>query len=309
MKISVVVPVFNVEKYLRRCLESLSSQTYKDLEIIMVNDGSTDNSQDICDEYVERDKRFKLIVKANGGLSDARNKGFEIATGEYILFIDSDDYIANNSIEEFVELIYNYNCPDIIIGSYLKVTDEQTVSDTCCYTNAQLMKGEEYLLKCYSKNENIMITAWSKIYKRTFLRENNLSFRKGIVHEDELFTPNAILKSKRIVVSDLSFYRYCIREGSIMTAKNQIKNAKSVYLIVHELDKIYANVKDSTLKKYLRNHSATIYYQALSKILKSDAYKEYLIDKDFLKRNSISTKNKIRYLFLNLSFDSLKKLT
>ena len=99
MKISVIVPVYNVEKYLTKCVDSIMNQTYKDLEIILVDDGSTDNSGKICDEYVKKDKRFKVIHKKNGGLSDARNVGIKNSTGEYLSFIDSDDYIDNDMIE------------------------------------------------------------------------------------------------------------------------------------------------------------------------------------------------------------------
>ena len=153
-----------------------------------------------------------------------------------------------------------------------------------------------------------MVTAWTKLYKTDFLIRNRLFFEKGILHEDELFTPCVLLLAQKVLVTDIDFYRYVIRQGSIMTGKKQIKNALSIKKIVHELDLIYQKEDDAKIRKILLDHSAVIYYQALSKISKKEASENSLLEYSYLKSHSYSVKNKIRYWVLRINYTLLKKV-
>lgn len=308
-KIDFVVPVYNVEKYIDNCVKSLLSQTYDNFEIILVDDGSTDSSAQKCDYYADAFKNIRVIHKNNGGLSDARNTGMLAVDSDYVAFIDSDDYIAHNSLECFVECIRKAEkVPDIVIGGHIKVYDntyDSMKNMKAEFTFSKEMTGEEYLLESLASN-SFAVTAWSKLYRTQYLRDNNFTFKKGILHEDELYTPQVLLKAKHIINTDIDFYRYVIRDGSIMTSKKQLNNAISVQSIVQALDVVYKKVESVPLRKCLMDHSATIFYQALSRLTKDEAKSSDLINYAFLRSHSISSKNKLRYVIVRIKFDSLK---
>lgn len=177
LKISVIVPVYNVEKYLKQCLDSIVNQTYKNLEIIIVNDGTKDNSMKIVEEYLQ-DKRIKVINKENGGLSSARNIGIKEATGDYISFIDSDDYISLNMYEDLVK---NINGEDIIIFNYSRLDDKtKKIVKNKYIKNNKMIILDKKLNYLYSRIE---LVCWNKIYKATFIKEKKINFLE-IVNED-----------------------------------------------------------------------------------------------------------------------------
>ena len=212
--ISVVVPIYNVEKYLRNCIDSIVSQTYYNLEIILVDDGSPDNCGKIIDEYAMLDKRIKTIHKINGGLSDARNVGIEVATGKYILFVDSDDYIPDDSIEYLYKSLKKNNA-HISVGR-LKTTsilDENcqsnetfsTIYDTCDSVN-QLLYANKY-----------SVAAPGKLFLRSLF--DNVRFPVGKLHEDVFTTYKVFLKSEKVYYGNKSVYYYYHRPGSIMVSE------------------------------------------------------------------------------------------
>lgn len=174
-KISVIVPVYNVEKYLSKCINSILDQTHKNLEIILIDDGSTDNSGKLCDEYYNKDKRIKVIHQKNGGLSVARNSGLEIATGEYIMFIDSDDYYEKKSCE----LLYNEikrKDADYVIGNYIHVNYNGEKWDKPLF-DQEIYGRFKLSIKDYKKSFFVMNSVvWNKIFKREFIEKNNLRF-------------------------------------------------------------------------------------------------------------------------------------
>lgn len=246
-KFSVIVPVYNVKEYLHRCVDSLISQTYGNIEIILVDDGSTDGSSIICDEFEEIDRRIKVIHKENGGLSDARNKGIEIAIGQYIVFVDSDDYIDSDALEKF--LPYIEKSYDIIIG------DAYVDGGKCNLTHidtTDTMSGEEYLLRALSAGVAPM-AAWLNVYNRKFLLNNDLRFKFGILHEDEQFTPRCFLKAQTVVCSGIRFYHYIIRSSSITTKPDKRKNAIDLFSTCIELESIYSALKNYKLRKLLKD--------------------------------------------------------
>jgi glycosyltransferase involved in cell wall biosynthesis len=220
--ISVIIPVYNVEKYLRRCLDSVINQTFRDLEIICVNDGSTDSSSEILEEYKSKDERIIVINKVNGGLSSARNAGMKVAQGEYIGFVDSDDWIDL----DFFEKLY--------------VAAKKHDADAACtgikrvYSSGKVLKkldfSEEILLrKCSEKYSYLEIPkkcyVWNKIYKKSEVERQNLLFKEGVTFEDCYFTIRFLYHSDKIVAVPNIYYNYWVNNKSISritSDKNQM---------------------------------------------------------------------------------------
>lgn len=256
---SIIVPVYNVELYLDECVKSILNQTYKHLEIILVDDGSTDNSGKICDQYKEKDSRITVIHKQNGGLSDARNTGLAAATGEYVLFVDSDDYIDSDTCEVFFNGIKNNQFPDILIGNGKREPGGVLYN----WDNISLFEkertGSEYL-KFALLNNCFNVCVPFNMYNREFLLKNNLSFKYGILHEDVRFTLPAFCLAERVVCVSQTFYHYRNNPTSIMNRKDYRKNCTDIYntCLYHEkylLDKLdvktYNYVMDWLVKQYL----------------------------------------------------------
>lgn len=210
--ISVIVPVYNVEKYLNKCIDSIINQTYKNLEIILVDDGSTDNSGKICDEYAKKDNRIIVIHKENGGLSNARNAGIKNSQGLYTSFVDSDDYILPNMIDRLYKIMIQ-NQADISICNFTRSKEEmkeETTKKICIEKYSQ----EDYLKKYFKiKYQGCEYYAWNKLYKRELITPDQ--YPQGLTSEDVLGTYKAILKAKKIVKTNEVLYVYRINEESI----------------------------------------------------------------------------------------------
>lgn len=212
--ISVIVPVYNVNKYIRKCVDSIIEQTYTNLEIILVDDGSTDGAEIICDEYSKNDKRIKVIHKPNGGLSEARNVGIDIANGKYISFIDSDDYVENN----YIELLYKSikkNDADISVSSYMQVYNDGKKIDKSTGRVACLDSETSLYKMLY--NDEIGISAWAKLYKIELFKQ--IRYPKGKLFEDVSTTYKLFDIAEKISVCSEPTYNYMIRNNSI-TNKN-----------------------------------------------------------------------------------------
>ncbi|HHX70059.1 MAG TPA: glycosyltransferase [Gallicola sp.] len=300
MKISIIVPVYNVKAYIDRCLESLIRQAYKDIEIILIDDGSTDGSSEICDTYASSYKHISVIHKENEGLSEARNTGVRVASGDYILFVDSDDYIDENTCLYFHSKLGNRDA-DIIVGNMRVVNNSEvrhmnhTIQDS-----EKTWLGLEYL-KSELKNKTMHMAAVLCLYKRKFLIENDLFFEYGILHEDEEFTPRVFLKAKEVIATDIVFYNHMIREGSITTQKNLKRNAKSISIICNKLERFLEDVRDEELKYLVHEHLIDISFKVLidGKLIgKKD---KDLINIKFVKKNVVSLKNKFRLFLFNIS--------
>lgn len=220
--VSVIVPIYNVEKYLARCIESIIRQTYTNIEIILVNDGSTDNCGEICKHYAHKDKRIKIVEKKNGGLSDARNAGLKIATGEYVIFVDSDDYIEEELISDTYSKIVE-NDADICYFNYNQVDEQGNLieKNILNFEDELLLieegKTDEYLVTCFFTYKH-GIEAWDKMYKMKIIRDNGLTFTYNheIFAEDLLFNLCYLIHVRRIVALNISYYNYVIRSDSIM---------------------------------------------------------------------------------------------
>lgn len=210
-KISVIVPVYNVEKYLSKCVESILNQTYKDIELILVDDGSLDNSGNICDNYAKNDNRIKVIHKENGGLSSARNAGLDIASGEYISFVDSDDWIDENTYEELVKKIVTTNA-DIICFAGEK-TDGTSVYERCfdCKGDGVILNGRDVV------KEILLDKIGSQVVKGLYHAKcwKDLKFPVGRLYEDIPVTYKAFEKAERVAFVYKPFYKYRINPNSI----------------------------------------------------------------------------------------------
>lgn len=221
--ISVIIPVYNVEKYIAKCIESVINQTYRNLEIIIVNDGSTDKSGTICDIYRNQDSRIKVIHKMNGGLSAARNAGIEIMSGEYVTFIDSDDYVNRRFIQILYESLVKEDA-DISICNYRHVYESCEHSQEIGSSFNEIVFNHDQSLDClYSKIYKYQFTtAWGKLYNSNLF--NEVRYPVGRNYEDMATTHKVLDLSSKVVYIDVELYYYLVRNTSITKSEKHIKN-------------------------------------------------------------------------------------
>ena len=220
-EISIIVPIYNVEPYLPRCLDSILAQTFTDFELILVDDGSPDQCGEICDNAKEQDKRIRVIHKKNGGLSDARNVGIDVAKGDYLLFIDSDDFVAPNMVEKLYKAL-NENDADYAMCGTVKVLDgkELAVVSKTQLQNRTLTNLEALAL---IKEPNTMfVAAWNKLYKKELF--SSIRFPVGKLYEDEATIYKITYLCKRVTIISDELYFYVLREGSITRSFYTIRN-------------------------------------------------------------------------------------
>lgn len=213
--VSVIVPVYNVEKYLDRCIESVKQQTYSNLQIILVDDGAKDKSGAMCDIWKEKDSRITAIHQKNGGLSNARNTGIKRATGEYLVFVDSDDIIAPNMIEQLVELLEKEDA-DISICGVEHIFNENNIRFEQNQAEVTLYDRESAIAEMWYQ-KSFLPSAWGKAYKKELFE--NLGFTEGILFEDIDVMHELFWRSNRIAYKNVPLYGYVHRENSITTAK------------------------------------------------------------------------------------------
>lgn len=206
--VSIIVPVYQVEQYLKNCVDSILNQSYSNLEIILVDDGSPDHSGHICDEYAKKDERVKVIHKENGGLSDARNAGIEIATGEYLMFVDSDDFLSSGAIQTLVEVLEEQNA-DMAVGSIQCVDEQGNSLHKSWFLEDRIWNKPDYFFGVLSW----MPMAVAKLYKREIFL--CLRFPVGKLHEDEFTAHHIAGICEKIVTSSYCCYYYLQRSGSI----------------------------------------------------------------------------------------------
>jgi glycosyltransferase involved in cell wall biosynthesis len=214
--ISVIVPVYNVEKYLPQCINSLLNQTIKNLEIILVNDGSLDTSGKICDEFSKKDNRIIVIHKENGGLSSARNAGLEIAKGPYIGFVDSDDWLDESMYETLLKIIKDTDS-DISCCKFFKTADSEEKIPATDNEIIQSFNNVEGLNNFYTDLYTQTVVAWNKLYKRELF--NDVIYPTGKIHEDEGTTYKLFYKANKIIYTNKPLYYYRITPNSITTSK------------------------------------------------------------------------------------------
>lgn len=282
--ISVIIPVYNVEQFLRKCVDSVIAQTMDDIEIILVDDGSKDSSGSICDEYADKDSRIKVLHKRNGGLSDARNEGLKLASGEYVGFVDSDDYISNDMYETLYNNLIN-NKTDISVCATNNVYKNRTVtlfdkSIPGVYSREQAVKG---LLS----GKEIAFSVCNKIFKRDFF--NTISFPVGKYYEDAFVIVDLLMMADSIYVCNEPKYYYVHRSKSITTSENldkqmdlieaHTKNYRTICEMLPEAEKeaefymLWSNFYIFDKLLLLKDYKNNKHYPELKRFLKANVSK------------------------------------
>ncbi|SNV44251.1 Hyaluronan synthase [Chryseobacterium taklimakanense] len=301
MKVSVIVPVYNVEKYLRKCLGSLVSQTLQDIEIIVVNDGSGDHSQEIIDEFSEKyPEKIRNFTKENGGLSDARNYGLDRATGEFIGFVDSDDYVTATMFGEMYDLAKKYNA-EMVVCNLQKVDEQGNVTQKL--TQIPNMPEIIDLRNNFTVFSDLSYFACNKIFRKELFEE--VRFKKGIHFEDIQLIPQLLLKCTTIAQTQNYHYQYLERTDSI--TKTHTGKGLDILNAVEDVEKAFHSSKYSYQKDALKG------FQILEGIYTFLAYLAFVKDKelfykmsrklkDFRKERKISTAEIILYRRFNKNY-------
>ena len=221
--ISVIVPVYKVEKYLDTCVRSILNQTWQDFELLLVDDGSPDNCGTMCDEWALKDSRIQVIHKVNGGLSDARNAGIDRAKGEYFLFVDSDDSVREDMLETLVTLAKETRA-EIACCNFIRLDEEGNQTKEIIHQTPGLLTPDEYWAQCFAqkKERSFYEVVWNKLYRRELFEKNR--FAVGKIHEDSLIMHHLIAGCKAIAITDKIGYCYLQRQSSIMGAGQSLKS-------------------------------------------------------------------------------------
>ena len=311
-KISVIVPVYNVEQYLERCVDSIINQTYTNLEIILVNDGSTDNSGKLCDELAKKDERIRVIHKENGGLSDARNRGIEESESDLVGFIDSDDYIDRDMYEI---LLKNLNNTDADL-SMCALYDVYNNTPEAQVTNKETWElSSEQAIKMVMEAKILSVTAVNKLYRKSLF--SDLKFEVGKIAEDAFIMIKLLDKCEKIVATNEKKYYYVHRENSITTQKFSTK-----FLNVIEAYEQNSNIileKYPKLKDVAQTRMNWAYFYVLDRLLLDDNYNDKELEnklisylknhrKDILNDPLFTKGRKIGFIALLLSRNLYRKL-
>lgn len=291
MKVSFVIPIYNVEQYLDRCVRSIANQTYRNIEIILVDDGSLDSCPLLCDKYAEEDTRIQVLHKVNGGLSDARNYGTQYATGDYLIYVDSDDFwMHNDDLDKLVKVaednpsvdFINFNC------SYY-YTDNDSFSPWPLYDKRlSSPKEKNDAVKLLTSTSSMVMSAWMKMIKRQFVVDNNLTFVKGQLSEDIPWFINLLDSCKACMFVNLNIYAYRQGVTGSITHNIGLRNINSLINIVEtELTKIDKRSFDKDSKDCIMSFLAYEYsiilgyLQFLDKQMAKEKY-EYLKQYQYL---------------------------
>ena len=283
-KVSVIVPIYNVEKYLEKCINSLLSQTLEDIQIILVNDGSKDNSGNIAKEYEQNNKdRVIYVEKENGGLSDARNYGLKYATGDFIAFLDSDDYIEKNAYEEMYNKAIEENADYVECDFIWEFHNKIRVDKQYPYKNKKEMLSF------------VRVVAWNKLIKRQLITDNNLEFPKGLRYEDVEFTYKLIPFINKFTYVDKPFIHYVQREGSIANVQNE--RTAEIFTVLDNVIEFYKenNIYDEYRDELEYNYARYLLCSSLKRMCKI---------KDKIVREKLLTESWER---LNLNFPNWKE--
>ncbi len=279
-EVSIIVPVYNVEKYLPKCLDSLVGQTFRNIEIICVNDGSPDNSQEILNSYAQKDSRVRVITKENGGLFSARHEGMKYINGKYVIFVDSDDWVSENLVEKCLKAAGSDN-PDVVVFGAFSVREKN--GKISCKRGGYDFSKFVNLTKNGLKVKDIFKfppTAWSKMYRTDFLKQNNIRFQEIKNGEDQLFFIHSMLLAKKIKTVDENLYYYIKSRAGAITAVNRKTSLSPVanFYAIEDLIKTFdinEVCKEFILEKYF-NKTLSWYAKADEKI--ADEFYSAILD-------------------------------
>ena len=288
MKVSFIVPVYKIADYIPICVESLLKQTYKDFEIILVDDGSPDNCPQICDNLAADDERIKVLHKVNGGLSDARNEGTKIAQGEYIVYVDGDDFwIHDDDLQKLVDLTIKYPQADFIgfnCSYYYPDSNSYVPWELYDESLAKPTEKSEAIIKLTSTSSFVM-SAWMKIFKRAFIQDNELFFKKGQLSEDIQWFINVLDKSTYCMFVNQNVYAYRQGVAGSITRNVGLKHINDLIgILVEEVNKIEdrsftADAKECVLSFLAYEYSIILGY--LQYLDKEEAERKFALLKDY----------------------------
>ena len=286
--ISVIVPIYNVEKYLDRCVDSIVNQTYRNLEIILVDDGSPDNCPQLCNEWAKKDNRIKVVHKANGGLSDARNAGLVVSTGELILFIDSDDWIELDTFDKMLNRMIDDDS-DVVSSGVKWVTEEGEL------LNDVSVQWDD-VIETHSAMSEIIVDGklkqhvWNKLYKRALIED--IPFEKGKCHEDVFWSYQVFTRAKKVSLMTESFYNYVQRSDSIMGEKYSVKRLDALDAMKQRCEFVKTSFPDLYDKALYTYMSSCMYHLQLALQSKqNEAIISNIVGRIEYRRNGDSTKN------------------
>ena len=326
--ISVIVPIYNRENFLDRCLSSIINQTYKNIEIILIDDGSTDTSLEICKKYAATDERIKVIFQENSGVSKARNHGLEIATGEYVQFVDSDDFIESNMCQTFIDCINNDPTIEYIICGLNYCTGEGSIDYTTILP-LPINKMEDFYSNFFLLLNRFFRYPTNKFFKLSIIKQNNIRFLKGIyIAEDAIFNIDYLSKTSNVKVIEDCLYNVVEHNTSRLTTSFNEKEFEAQYIFYNKLisylkehNCYYKDNKSTVLEQYIYNYNDAIRKLILSKnnlktelnkhnkfinpILLSDYKYNKLYTEKFKRCKMFSEKKYFKLIFttLNKNFD------
>lgn len=314
IKFSIIIPVYNVQDRLERCINSVLNQHCQEIEVIIINDGSTDDSYSICKRFEEKYNFITIINQKNRGLAAARNKGIDLAKGEYIVFLDSDDYLVPDKLNKiYVEL---QTRKVELLGTVRKEIDENgkflgNYYNCSKVEKGKIINGRDYL-RTYGCKYSVMV--WQYIYKTEFIKQNKLYFFEGIYHEDSEFMTRVFMKVSRVYFSNILFYNYCYFESSIMRRKN-IKRCYDLIRVSELINKTAKKIKnDKKIKTHLSRYASYMAWESIhSCIIQGFDFKKFLSSNNNRKKiiRNIKTINKYTSIkvILYLHFDGILKIT
>jgi glycosyltransferase involved in cell wall biosynthesis len=288
-KISVIVPIYNVEKFLPSCLDSIINQSLKDIEVICVDDGSPDNSAQILKKYVEKDSRIKVIKQKNQGLSGARNTGIKKAIGTYIFFVDSDDLLEKDALKIPYDKAHKEKLDMVLFDIKPQLYDKQYKESYRRYLKyykrskeySTVRSGKEMFLEMH-KNQDYIPNAYQYLIKRELLKKHGLTFYPRIIHEDNLFTIQALFLAKRVSHINKELYIRNVREGSIMTSAPEIKKVNGLFITIREILKTFNN---NPLEFNTTNEISNYLFNVLQNNLLSNLIKTSISDIENYRKN------------------------
>ena len=297
--ISVIIPVYKVEEELRRCVDSVLCQTLADIEVVLVDDGGSDECPRICDDYAEMDSRVRVVHKQNGGLSDARNCGLDCSKGEYVMFVDSDDYIEKDSCARFLRVATDTNA-DIVLGDWRVSPGPDKPDHYSSLDEGRAYFVKEFILVALKVGEWYPCACFM-FCKRSLFESHNLRFAVGLLHEDMEMQPRVFLAAGSIACLKFKFYNYIQRSGSIMKSSNMEKRSASMREILGRWKNQFDNIEDDELKDALYGYLVKCYLHTCRELSLGSGLKVAGVDKGFLFKYGANLKEKLKALIYAVS--------
>lgn len=296
--ISIIVPVYNVEKEIDRCVDSLINQTYENIEVLLIDDGSTDKSSCICDEYAMLDDRIRVIHKENGGLSDARNCGLDNTNGDFVMFVDSDDFLETDACLRLYECIVNTDT-DMCVGVIREIRKDSVNYQRRSHIKPNVRYSSKEFMVRSIKSYEWYAPAVLNLYKTAVFNDNNIRFKKGRLYEDIEILPRIYLCTNTISYVDFPFYNYVIRENSITTSIKNEKHRSSYLQNLQSWKQLFDSVDDKELQSILYGALVKQYVYA-KRNFRIKGWKVDKLDIKFALKYALSNKERLKVLIVNL---------